>query len=77
MATDTKKRKADATDPAAGVEKLLSRQDVADALGITTRYLDKMSGSGDLPRPDLFLGNRPRWRPVTINRWIAEQSAGG
>lgn len=58
----------------AGVEQLLGRQQLAAALGVSTRQMDKMVGASEFPGPDLRIGSSPRWRASSVNRWIELQS---
>lgn len=53
-----------------GMETLLCRAQVAEALGVTTRTLDAMVSAGEYPRPDTHIGVLPRWRVVSHNTWI-------
>ena len=44
--------------------------DVAEALGISRRALERERSAGRFPRPDLTIGRMPLWRPETIRTWI-------
>ena len=66
MATDT--APDDATRP---VGRLALRlDDLADALGVSRRSLERERSAGRLPRADLTIGRMPLWKPETIRRWI-------
>ena len=55
---------------------LLWRRDVAQALGISLRTLDKFRSSGQIPPPDVLLGGRMGWRAKTIETWLEERRPG-
>ena len=44
--------------------------DVAAALGISRRAIERERSAGRFPRPDLKIGRMPLWRPETIREWI-------
>jgi predicted DNA-binding transcriptional regulator AlpA len=53
------------------MERLTLRLDeIAKALGISRRAVERMRSAGRLPRPDLTIGRMPLWRPETIRDWI-------
>lgn len=54
--------------PAADV--LMSRDQVARALGISTRTLDELVSAGQYPRADFKLGLFPRWTIGTHLAWV-------
>jgi predicted DNA-binding transcriptional regulator AlpA len=57
--------------PAAVVDRLALRLDeVAVALGVSRRAIERERSAGRFPRPDLTIGRMPLWRPETIRRWI-------
>jgi predicted DNA-binding transcriptional regulator AlpA len=61
--------------PVAPVERLTLRlDDLAAALGVSRRALERERSAGRLPRPDLVIGRMPLWRPETIRAWIAEDA---
>lgn len=61
--------------PIPGVERLTWRlADVARALGVSRRTLERERSAGRFPSPDLRIGKAPLWRPETIHRWIDMQS---
>ncbi len=53
------------------VEPLVYRADeLADALGISRRAIERERSAGRLPRPDLTIGRMPLWRVQTIKAWL-------
>jgi len=44
--------------------------DVAQALGISRRTLERERSAGRFPRPDIHIGKAPLWQPETIRRWV-------
>mgnify|MGYP000903576734 CR=1 FL=1 len=53
--------------------KPLSRKDVADRLGISTRTVSRMVADGRLPAPDFRLPGRCgglRWQSATFEEWV-------
>ncbi len=58
-------------------ERLTLRlDDLAEALGVSRRTLERERSAGRFPRPDLLIGKMPLWRPDTVHAWIETQSAG-
>ena len=55
----------------------LRLDELAAALGISRRALERERAAGRFPRPDLTIGRMPLWRPETIRRWINEQASKG
>jgi predicted DNA-binding transcriptional regulator AlpA len=56
---------------AAPIERLTLRlAEIAKALGISRRALERERSAGRMPRPDLTLGRMPLWRVKTIREWI-------
>jgi predicted DNA-binding transcriptional regulator AlpA len=54
-----------------GVERLALRLDeLATALGISRRAIERERSAGRFPRPDLTIGRMPLWRPETIREWL-------
>ena len=39
----------------------LSREQIAERWGCTTRTIDRYQHDGRLPPPDYYIGKRPRW----------------
>lgn len=58
---------------ASAVEVLVRKRDLADAMQISTRQLDRLVASGEFPTADAVLGRAPRWKAATYARWLAEQ----
>lgn len=57
--------------PVAPVERLALRLDeVAAALGVGRRTLERERSAGRFPAPDLSIGKAPLWSPETIRRWV-------
>lgn len=54
------------------MDKLLTRQDIADRLQCSTRQVHRLR----LPAP-VRLGRLVRWRQEDVDAWIAEQRAPG
>ena len=44
--------------------------ELAEALGISRRTLERERSAARFPRPDLWMGKIPLWKPETIRRWI-------
>jgi hypothetical protein len=56
-----------------GVPRLaLRRSEIAQALGVKIRVLQREQAAGRFPRPDLHVGRVPLWTPETIRRWVEE-----
>jgi hypothetical protein len=54
------------------VDRLALRIDeLADALGVSRRALDRERSAGRLPKPDLHIGKMPLWRIETVHHWLA------
>ncbi|WP_165253826.1 helix-turn-helix transcriptional regulator [Paludisphaera soli] len=61
----------DAAPPA--VDRLTYRLDeVAAALGVSRRTIERERSAGRFPRPDLRIGKSPLWTRESLVRWIAE-----
>ena len=54
---------------------MLSYRDLAAYLAIGERTVKRWTAEGTLPAPDLRLRGVVRWRPATIDRWLARQAA--
>jgi predicted DNA-binding transcriptional regulator AlpA len=48
--------------------------ELAKALGISRRTLERERSAGRFPMPDFKIGKAPLWRPGTVQAWIEEQS---
>ncbi len=65
---DALDRKAESQPP---VERLTLRLDeLAEALGVSRRVLERERSAGRLPKPDLHIGKMPLWRVQTILDWL-------
>ncbi len=53
------------------IRHLLKKPEVAEVLGIGLRTLERMVASGGFPKADKHIGRMPRWRPETVETWIA------
>ncbi len=62
---------------AAGIEPMLSIDDLAAALACDRRTVERLKSAGKLPPPDLKVGRMPRWKPDTFRRWIDAQAGPG
>jgi len=54
----------------AGIEPMLSIDDLVALLSCSRRLVERMRSAGRVPRPDIKVGKMPRWRVETIRRWI-------
>jgi predicted DNA-binding transcriptional regulator AlpA len=55
------------------VERLAYRLDeVAKALGVSRRLIERERSAGRFPRPDLTIGRAPLWTRETLTGWIAQ-----
>jgi predicted DNA-binding transcriptional regulator AlpA len=52
----------------------LRLDELAAALGISRRTLERERSAGRFPAPDLRIGKMPLWRPETIRAWIERES---
>jgi predicted DNA-binding transcriptional regulator AlpA len=59
------------------IEPLLTLDGVAGTLAISRRSMERLLSSGGFPPADMRIGRMPRWRPITLRRWIEEQSREG
>jgi predicted DNA-binding transcriptional regulator AlpA len=48
----------------------LRLDDIAAALGVSRRAIERERSAGRLPKPDRKIGRMPIWSPETIRRWI-------
>ena len=54
--------------------KVLTKSQVAQNLGVTTRTIDAMVQSGELPQP-IIISKSKRWPEVEINNYIKSKMA--
>lgn len=65
MTTETKVR-----GPIAGIEPLMSLDEIAGLLGVSRRTVEGLKSRGSLPPPDLRVGRCLRWRAATVRGWL-------
>jgi hypothetical protein len=70
---DIKATEATAHLAAAGLEPTLGPDDLAALLQRSRRDVDRLRASGELPKPDLRIGESARWRPQTVKSWLDRQ----
>jgi len=46
--------------------------EVAAALGVSRRTIERERSAGRFPKPDLMIGKAPLWAPETLTRWVSE-----
>jgi hypothetical protein len=67
---DSIDRQPEGASPA--VERLAYRLDeVAKALGVSRRLIERERSAGRFPRPDLTIGRAPLWTRNSLVLWIA------
>jgi hypothetical protein len=60
------------------VERLAFRLDeVANALGVSRRLLERERAAGRFPQADLYIGRIPLFKPEAIRAWIDHQGKDG
>jgi predicted DNA-binding transcriptional regulator AlpA len=53
------------------IERFALRLDeVARAIGISRRALERERSAGRFPKPDITIGRMPLFRPETIRQWL-------
>jgi hypothetical protein len=53
------------------VDRMTLRLDeLADALGVSRRVLERERSAGRVPPPDLLIGKMPLWRVETVRAWL-------
>jgi predicted DNA-binding transcriptional regulator AlpA len=60
---------APTADPFAG-RLTLRLNEVASALGVSRRAIERERSAGRFPRPDRTIGKMPIWSVETIRQWI-------
>lgn len=71
---DRREPASDAAGPSArpAVDRLAYRLDeVATALGVSRRAIERERAAGRFPRPDLSIGRMPLWRVETVRDYLA------
>jgi hypothetical protein len=48
----------------------LRGDELAEALGVSARELERAFHAGNMPRPDLYIGKLPLWRVESIRNWF-------
>jgi hypothetical protein len=67
----------EATEKPVTVELLLwTLETVARVLSVSRRTLERERAAGRFPPPDIRIGKRPLWRPMTVQSWIDKQGDG-
>ena len=57
-----------------GTPAMLSIEQVAAMLGVTSRFVRKLMATGSFPEADSWLGGSlQRWRVATVEKWIDSQ----
>lgn len=51
------------------VPTILDINAVAARCGVRREWIEKLRGRGDMPDPDVVLGNTPGWLETTIDPW--------
>jgi hypothetical protein len=73
---DANGRPSAALDAKPPVERLALRFDeVAAALGVSRRLLERELSAGRFVRADLYIGRVPLWRFESLRAWLAQQAA--
>jgi predicted DNA-binding transcriptional regulator AlpA len=49
--------------------RFLSRGQLAEMLGVSTKTIDRRVDDGTVPKPDFYIGRQLRWRLTTILEW--------
>jgi predicted DNA-binding transcriptional regulator AlpA len=61
----------------APLDRLAIRLDeLAAALGVSRRTIERERSARRFPPPDLHIGKAPLWKPETIRRWIDQGGSG-
>jgi predicted DNA-binding transcriptional regulator AlpA len=48
----------------------LRLDELAAALGVSRRAIERERSAGRFPKPDLTIGRMPLWKPQTIREWV-------
>ena len=57
----------------AGLDPLMSLDQVARALGVSKNTGWKMLSSGEFPKAETMIGQARRWRVSTVQKWINDR----
>ena len=60
--------------PPASAETLMTADQIAAALGVTTRQVRLMLSAGKFPPCDVKIGRLSRWKVSSYNDWINDQA---
>ena len=60
----------EALSPATLRRLTLRLDEVARALGVSRRAIERERSAGRFPKPDLVIGRMPLWQPMSIRQWI-------
>jgi predicted DNA-binding transcriptional regulator AlpA len=53
------------------IERLALRiNEVAAAIGVSRRAIERERSAGRFPAPDLRVGKMPLWKPETLQAWL-------
>lgn len=58
------------TGVATGETTLLTTQELADLLKVSTRTISRMKSAGELPEP-VMIGRLVRWKRADIETWLS------
>ena len=68
---DNNHRRPDKAETPGEIPRLLWRlDDVARALSVDRRTIERLRSAGKFPRADMQIGRIPLWRPATIRDWV-------
>lgn len=51
------------------MQDLLTRTQFAERCGLTLGTIKRYRTLGILPEPDLYIDNKPLWKPATVDQW--------
>lgn len=54
-------------------DKLLSIEQICEALGVSRRTLETKRNEGKFPKESTYIFNSPRWTAKTLNDWLNAQ----
>ena len=53
-------------------DRMWDTDEIAGFLNVSTRTVQRMIATGEIPKPDKTIGRMKRWLPSTIEAWIQE-----
>jgi predicted DNA-binding transcriptional regulator AlpA len=56
------------------IPQILDIPAVAERIGVSRQWVDQMRTNGELPDPDIVLGQSPGWLVATIDEWDSKRS---